>query len=216
MKEKGIFIESILKSTSNSLPGWDAQRLMAPPYREIPDINKIMASNPKQSAVAILLYEKESIWYTSLIQRSEYKGVHSNQISFPGGKNEADETWLQTAIRECNEEIGIALHESQFINCLSPVYIPPSHFIVYPHLFYYPEAPHFTIDSREVQHIIELPVHILLNENNKQITPIQISNGTPYQVPAYHFNTHIIWGATAVMLSELEHILRMHSVTDEL
>ena len=204
-------IEEVLnrlhRNLKNGLGAWDTQKLMAPPYREKPDLEVIQKKNPKLSAVMILLYEKEQSTHVVLTQRHQYDGVHSGQISFPGGRHEQNESMIETAIRECDEEVGIALTPLDIITTLSEVYIPPSNFLVTPVLAYLKEAPSFVKQESEVASILELALPVLFDPMNKKDVEIQMKTGMSLKVPAYVINQHIIWGATAVMLSEFEQLL---------
>ena len=187
---------------AESLPGWTAQQLMSPPYRGEIDMKKILDLNPKIGAVAIILYEKQSELHFVLTQRHEYNGAHSGQISFPGGKKELDELPLFTSIRETKEEIGIDVFEADLCLNLSPIFIPPSHFLVHPFVFYKTNMDPFNHDEFE-----EIPLNELFINSNKIKTTINTSQGILKNIPAYQFQNKIVWGATAVILSELEAIL---------
>ena len=116
----------------------------------------------KQSSVLILFYEKEGKLYIPLIKRASYDGVHSGQIAFPGGKVEPeDKDMIATALRESQEEIGISLTGIEILGILSPVFIPPSNFLVNVVLAYTSSVPQFTIDTFEVDELIEFPPVIL-------------------------------------------------------
>src|SRR5690606_5109410 len=89
--------------------------------------------NPRKSAVLSLFYPKDKQTYLLLIVRSEYVGIHSAQISFPGGKMEAFDMSLEdTALRETEEEVGITKDKIKIIKPFSELYIPPSNFLVSP------------------------------------------------------------------------------------
>ena len=142
--------------------------------------------------------------YLSLIKRSEYQGVHSGQISFPGGKSELSDASLEeTALRECREELGISLEAVPKLIPLTPLYIPPSNFLVSPFITYNPQDPDFFPDAREVASHIELPLFKLMELEIEQRKlaegPLQ---GSP--VPCYFYQGHIIWGATAMILTEFK------------
>ena len=202
-----IVLNKLQQMSNQALPGWDAQRLMSPTYRGELDMNKIMDLNPKIGAVAIILYEKNEKLHFVLTQRHEYNGTHSGQISLPGGKKEPDEIPLYTSIRETKEEIGIDIHEDHLYLSLSPIYIPPSHFLVHPFVFYISEINGFFQDEFEVKEIIEIPLSKLLEPTTKIITEVPTSQGILKNIPAYQFQNKIVWGATAIILSELEAIL---------
>ena len=143
-----------------------------------------------------------------MLFRSEYGGVHSGQISLPGGKfEETDESLIYTALRESQEEIGIDPGQVQIIGQLTEMYIPPSNFQVTPVVGYQASRPHFTADPKEVAKIIEIKLEDLLDERNRQMKKMKISLGFSLKVPSYFINKNIIWGATAMILSEFREIV---------
>jgi 8-oxo-dGTP pyrophosphatase MutT (NUDIX family) len=168
---------------------------------------KIMKS-PRESAVGIHCFPcaagKLSIY---LIQRSEYQGKHSGQIAFPGGKMEADDPDLiYTARRECYEEVGIPMHEGEYIRSLSPVYIPVSNFKMTPYFFYHDTQPITIHNEREVQQIIPLSLDALAHHLPIEHRTLEIEENSLFtrQVPGFIHDTHWIWGATALVLNQLK------------
>ena len=162
-------------------------------------------ATPKESAVMVLIYPKNTELHLALIQRKIYKGAHSGQISLPGGKREqADKNLQKTAIRECKEEIGVTVHSSEVIASTSPIYIPPSNFDVYPFYAFKKTEPTFEKDEREVQEIIELPLSQIKIENLED-KKINHDGRSPYKLTAkgYQYKDHFIWGATARILAKL-------------
>ena len=140
---------------------------MSPPFRKIHNYEEIIKLKAKQSAVLILLYKKEKKPYLVLIERSSYKGVHSKQISFPGGKKEDQDINLKnTAKREAYEEIGIEIDKINIISELSYLYIPISNFIVFPFVATYTGNPTFIKDDKEVKKILEISIEDLLDKKN--------------------------------------------------
>ena len=133
MKFDKEIIERLSKELKNPLPGEEAQYRMAPSYRPRLTTAEIELLHPRVSGVMLLLYEKHGLLNIVFTQRKQYEGVHSGQMSFPGGKKDlSDVDLLQTALRETKEEIGVGEEKIEIIGKLSELYIPPSNFLVYP------------------------------------------------------------------------------------
>lgn len=183
----------------------NAHRKMAPMPRPVrrPENRD---GDPRLSAVLLLLYPQLESLYFVMIERPEYPGVHSGQIGLPGGRQENGETFLQTALREANEEVGVEIDRIEVIGKLTPIYIPPSDFEVHPFVGYIDERPQWQPDPTEVAGIIEMPVKTLLDNSIKVREDWNIRDFT-LDVPYYAFQGHKIWGATAIMLSEFENRL---------
>ena len=163
---------------------------------------------PKISAVAATIFSKEGEAHVLLIERQSYDGVHSGQVGFPGGKREEGDSDLQgTALREMEEEVGVPRSMPQFVRLLSEVYIPPSRFLVHPFVYVLEELPPLTQDPREVKDVIHLPLAHLLDERNVVEGKIKTSYGLPIKTPYFEFDHFKIWGATAMMLSEMKQML---------
>ncbi len=183
-----------------------AQLVMAPLQRRITrPIEKEGAA--KEAAVLVLLYPHFHHLYLVLIRRNSYPGVHSDQVGLPGGKREQNETFLQTALRETYEELGVAPQTIQLLGQLTPIYIPPSDFEVHPFVGYTSQRPLWIPDPREVSGIIETPLTTLLDDSIKRDEDMTLQ-GMTIRVPYYEIQGHQVWGATAIMLSELEGRLR--------
>jgi 8-oxo-dGTP pyrophosphatase MutT (NUDIX family) len=168
----------------------------------------------KESAVAIHLFEKDEDLQIILTQRNTYDGAHSGQVSFPGGKmDDTDVNLIHTARRESYEEIGISIDDGQLIGELTEIYIPVSHFRVKPYVFFHAnELIDLTPDPREVESIFFLPRLLLLADELLVKKDIVISsNFTLPNVPCFVMNNYTIWGATAIILNELKHILKENS-----
>lgn len=187
-----------------NLPGKIAHDELAP-YRGTAQQNKATA---RLSGVLLLLYPNaQNELQTTLIKRSQYEGVHSGQIGFPGGKmKKNDATIIETALREANEEIGIAQHEVEILGKLTDVFIPVSNFIVSPVVGWLDSPPIFQLDYREVEAVIHLSVkEIHKAEITKQ--SIRLTNNTQLKTPCFVFNETIVWGATALMLNEFKYLI---------
>lgn len=192
------------------LPGWDAQKRMIAPGRGKMDIEKIEKNNPRKSSVLIWLYPNEDEVFTRLILRTQIGKVHGGQVAFPGGKyEEKDESLWHTALREANEEVGLIPHNITKVGELSTVYIPPSNFWVYPFIGYSLKDMPVKIDPAEVQKTIDMNLQTLLDPKIKEEKLIVHSYSTNGEnTPYYNISGYTVWGATAMMLSELEALLR--------
>lgn len=139
-----------------------------------------------------------------LILRNKYPGVHSGQVGFPGGREEpGDESLLHTALRETEEEVGAERAQIEVIRPVSQLYIPPSNFEVHPYLGIYPSTPSFRKQASEVEALVEIPLSEFLDDKNIITTRMNTSYARDIEVPAYTLGGHTVWGATAMMLSEI-------------
>ncbi len=188
------------------LPGKEAQLRMAHMTRlqEVPVRNDV-----RTAAVLITLYPKGHKLHTVLIRRRMISGdIHGGQISFPGGRSEALETPLETALREAQEEIGLAPDTVRLIGQLTELYIPVSNHLVYPVVVSISGAMQWTPQPSEVESIIEVPVSTLVAPETRTSGPIRLSDGLVlHDVPYYSVHGHAVWGATAMILSELCEVL---------
>ena len=201
------FIKNLEQRLKEPLPGVASQAKMFPgKSRVLPNLATL--NGARKAAVCIMLFQKADKWSTTLIKRVVYKGVHSGQMAFPGGKKEQNEDYIQTAIRETEEEVGVSIKKEQVIGKLSPIYIPPSNMYVEPIIAFYPNQPIYIKQESEVDSIIEVPLDLLMNEDIRKTKPIIQNNGTKITVPHFDVHGHIVWGATAVMISELVDILQ--------
>ncbi|MGB1941877.1 MAG: NUDIX hydrolase [Flavobacteriaceae bacterium] len=198
------FLEFAPKIRELNLPGLAQQLTMAPPFRK--QLIEQPIDNPKRAAVVCLFHEgidDETFFY--LIRRSTYPGVHSNQIGFPGGQiDSTDNSPWDAAKRELEEEIGISTKDVTLIKEMTPLYIPPSRFLVDCFIGYTDGKTELMIDANEVQQVIPVAVDELLNANSGFSSQVG-SNGV--EVPIYTLSDNIVWGATAMMLAEIKSIL---------
>jgi 8-oxo-dGTP pyrophosphatase MutT (NUDIX family) len=143
-----------------------------------------------------------------LMKRPTYPGVHSAQVSFPGGEREAfDADDLATALREVEEEIGFARQHLEVLGPSSPLYIPPSNFLVKPFLAVAESLPQLTLDPNEVADVLLPPLEVFVNAEAPDWTELTVM-GQPRRVPGFSWNNEFIWGATAMMIAELRALLR--------
>lgn len=202
-------IDNLKLELAKPLPDESVRYRMAPSYRPKLDAAQVQDLKPRISAVLILLYERNGLLHTVLIRRKAYDGVHSAQISFPGGKrDETDTDLVATALREANEELGIEPESVQLLGRLNELYIPPSNFLVYPAVGFTEKAPQFILNEYEVEEVIEIPLSFFLDTANINLqTEIALHNGVKVKVPAFIYKGQVIWGATAIMLSEFSYLL---------
>ncbi|MFY0593022.1 MAG: CoA pyrophosphatase [Roseivirga sp.] len=167
--------------------------------------------NPAQPArpggVMVLLYPKDGDIYLPLMKRPVYEGAHSGQVSFPGGKVEKqDKNLVDTALRETHEEIGVLPHDIQVIGQLSELFIIASNFKVFPTVGILKNEPDFIPDEREVDRVLLPNLSHLKDSNNRGMKTMKFP---PYTINSPYFDVEgeIVWGATAMILSELIHIV---------
>lgn len=186
------------------LPGWQAQRKMASPRRVNQGEFLSLPEGARLGSVLVLLYPLDEKAHIAFIRRNEYDGIHSGQISFPGGgREETDRSHADTALREGWEETGIDPQRVEILGELTPLYIPPSNFLVFPVVGITWERPVFLPDPTEVQEIIEVDIEKLKDPSILQEKEIVISPDQSILAPCFLAGDAVIWGATAMILSEL-------------
>lgn len=177
--------------------------------RELENLN-IEQKKPNQAAVMAVFYpgRQEETKFV-LILRKTYKGVHSNQVGFPGGRaEEYDRDLLETALRETEEEVGIPQQEVKMLRELTKLYIPPSNFWVQPFMGMMQRTPILVPQETEVESVIEIDIEDFLSDSCLTRRRLSTSYAKNIEVPAFLLNGHVVWGATAMMLSEMKEILR--------
>lgn len=205
----------IPKLKLSNLNSKTSQIKLAPSFRkEFIKLNSNKLLNSKKAAVIAALYEDDNKVRLILILRNTYNGVHSNQIGFPGGSVEDyDKTLFDTAIRETYEEIGVRVQKNELIRELHEIYIPPSNFNVYPFLVILNHPPSFVKDDKEVKEVITIDLESLLNCKitltqipiPAKLNELNIQNDV--EVPAFKLAGYNVWGATAMMLSEIRDLI---------
>lgn len=206
-----LFFNSISNVVNVELPSTTSHIKMAPSERvKMMEENSYDVSTVRKAAVMMLFYPKNEVAHLLLIVRNSYPGVHSSQIAFPGGKVEDIDFGLkQTALRETHEEIGIHPNDIHVIRDFTSIYIPPSNFLVHPFLGVSQIELTFTLQEEEVAGIIELPLSVLLDDSIINIKTLETSYSKSIEVPVFQIEEHTVWGATAMMLSELKDALKM-------
>lgn len=191
------------KQLQHRLPGKTAHLKMMPATRNY------IRRNTKEytkAAVLLLIYNTNSPKIV-FIKRPSYKGAHSGQVSFPGGKQEfTDHSLIHTALRETQEETGFPTDQVRIIGSLSPLAIEVSNSYVYPFIGYTHETPFFKPDPHEVDYLIEGLIAEILNPERKKVMPMTYAN-SEFTVPYFSIEGEVIWGATAMILSEFIDVL---------
>lgn len=202
-------IARLKQRLENPLPGITAHERMLP---RIPGGNRVRfkyEEEPRKGAVLILLYQEADEIRFPLIQRPQYEGVHSGQIALPGGKYEdEDEDLIATAIRETKEEVGADPGTIEVIGQLSEFMVSASNHLVLPVIGYAHSRPEFVPDPYEVDEVIEARLSELMDDNLIRETEIVTSGGYRLQSPYFDIQGKVVWGATAMMLSEFVQVIR--------
>ncbi len=186
-----------------SLPDFDgfgAQRQMMPVGRPVGRAGE----GARLGGVLLLLYCVDEKLHLVLTRRPDYDGVHSGQVSFPGGRHEPPETLEMTALRETHEEIGILAADVELLGSLTPLFVVPSNFEVHPFVGRYMrnKRPVFAPDTREVAAILEVPLQLLLDPATRVEEEMELRGGLRLRVPCFRVGRQRVWGATAMILSE--------------
>ena len=165
------------------------------------------AHDARPAAVTILFYPIHGEWHIPFTLRPEHLHDHGGQVSFPGGRLEDGETFVEAACRELHEEIGVAASQIDILGSLSPAYVYASNYRVDPIVACVRTRPHFRPDPLEVVEIIELPVSHMLDPANYGRHEVQ-RVGIRFTAPHIAFRSYRIWGATSLILGEMIAILK--------
>lgn len=193
--------------SNSKLPGWKSHKRMAViPINSITEKAFIPPTDAKQASVSIILFEKNNQLFFLLTKRTENVEHHKGQVSLPGGAIDKNETAQNASLRETKEEIGIDSSSLKSLGQLSSLYTPVSYFNIHVFLWYSETQPQIKINESEVDQVYKIGLDELIDNNLVFNTPINKS-GFKINVPAYHFNECICWGATAMIITELKDII---------
>lgn len=199
---------ALIEVFQRELPGISAHDMVMGYVR--PSVPEVLRTKRevRTSSVVFLIYPKNGTWHFLLLKRHDYAGVHSGQVGLPGGSLEQGESREGAAIRELHEETGLRLEEKDLLTSLSPLYISPSNFIVYPFMALIEEEPTWIFDEREVKKGIEVPLKDLVVHDNLRESQVKMSGSAMrIQVKSFPFGGEVVWGATAMILSECKQIM---------
>jgi len=205
--EFDFFLNNISKIEKIKINTSQAHLEFSPEYREqFSQDHK--TDKTRKAAVMPIIAPINGKAHLTLIIRATYKGAHSGQVGFAGGKWEKEDTsLLETAFREVEEEIGVSKNYLTYCRALTSLYIPVSDFRVYPFLAYAKEPLEYIAQESEVAEVITLPLDKLFDDSSKKIVDIPIESTTTIKAPAFVYKEHTIWGATSMMLNELKQII---------
>jgi 8-oxo-dGTP pyrophosphatase MutT (NUDIX family) len=183
------------------LPGIPAQLTMVPEPRPGHKAYFEVEDSSRKAGVLVLLYVKDGRLRVLLTRRTERVLHHRGQISLPGGEQHAGESLEATALRETAEELGLDLGAVRVLGRLTPLYIPPSNYCIYPTVAFIAGPLDFLPQPEEVAEVIEAPVEHLADLASVRRETWSLG-GRDVDVPFYEFEGHKIWGATAMVLAE--------------
>jgi 8-oxo-dGTP pyrophosphatase MutT (NUDIX family) len=200
------FLAALRADLDAPLPGREAQMRMAPQPRGGWRFRDEPGPDVREGGVLVLLHPLDgngSPLALPLILRPTYGGVHSGQVGFPGGGREKiDADLTATALREAYEEVGVEPSLVTVLGSLSPLFVIASNYLVQPTVAWCPVRPDFRTDPYEVAALLETPLPLLLDPATLHRETWDL-RGTAVEVPYYSVQGEAVWGATAMMLSEL-------------
>ncbi|PEN14575.1 coenzyme A pyrophosphatase [Longibacter salinarum] len=185
----------------HALPGTEAQVQMAPRYSARENALSVEGRNCREAGVLALLYPDDDPYLVLTVRRDDLPD-HPGQVSFPGGQREAGETLPETALREAKEEVNLTTDPVEVLGALTPLFVPPSNFCVHPFVGVLDHRPSLSATDREVGAILRVPISHLLDPETRVVETWTL-HGQQIDVPYYRVEGHTVWGATAMMLSEL-------------
>lgn len=193
----------IKKALSQTLPGSASHQKMLPVNRKLV-ANSDEQIRLKHSSVLLLLFIENNELNACLIKRPKHMKHHAGQIALPGGRIEKGETALETALRETWEEVGITSEQIKILGSLSTLYVQVSRFQIHPFVGWLEKKPEFVINKNEVEKTISFPLKNM--QNAVEEVELKTILGK-LKVPCFQFEGEIIWGATAMILSEFYDII---------
>jgi 8-oxo-dGTP pyrophosphatase MutT (NUDIX family) len=178
-------------------------------------VNHITGTDRIAAAVLIPIYRENGEYYIIFTRRTHQVSTHKGQISFPGGAHDPGDSSMQdTALRECEEEVGIACTAVDILGELDDFATHVSYFVISPYVGLIPWPYEFTLSESETAEIIRVPISALLDKTcmseGNEIMDEQL-------VPAcfYTYNGNVIWGATARILKEFLEVWQLAAAQND-
>lgn len=201
------WITQLRRRLGHPLPGWEGMMDIAPSARPFIDADAARARGSREGGALLLVYPWRGAPHTVLTLRSVGLRDHAGQISLPGGRIEAGESPADAALREAWEELAVPPAGLDVLGALTPVYIPPSHFLVHPIVAARRTRPDFRPQATEVAEAIEVPIERFLDDACRRVETWDI-RGERRRVPFFDLGRHKVWGATAMILREFAIVWR--------
>ena len=201
------WLEGLERRLHGPKPGFASQLKMVPDHRRHEKTFQEIGDSCQRAGVLLLLYPWQGRLHIVLTRRTAKVAHHQAQISFPGGHQDSHESPLEAALRETQEELDVAPSSVRILGELTPLYVPPSNYCIYPVVAAADSRPDFRPSPDEVAEVLEIPLDHLLDEKNarREVWPLR---GLEVSVPFYSFRDHRIWGATAMIMAELLDLIR--------
>lgn len=207
------FIQFLNRRLKNELPGRPSQLKMAPRPME-PNHTKgqerRMDAPPEADASSVLLLifpnAKQELELILTLRTSDIN--HGGQLSCPGGRSEQEETEIQTALREAQEEIGINPNDVRIAGKLSKLYVSHSKSYVTPVIGFLDYTPKLNLNPAEVEEAFSVELDSLVDKKNLTVEDWDLRDQDTYRVPYWDVHRVPLWGATAMMLSEFLELYR--------
>jgi 8-oxo-dGTP pyrophosphatase MutT (NUDIX family) len=162
----------------------------------------------RQASVLLPLFINDARCWLLLTRRTRTVEHHKGEVSFPGGVvDESDESWERTALRETFEEIGVREDDIEILGQLDDMTTLTSQFVIHPFVGMIPFPYSFKINTKEVEHLIEVPLRFFLNHSRPQPYTIH-HGGKGIEIPAFIYEDAVIWGATQRILENFIGLIR--------